>query len=67
MKYDDIKIGEYYSLNDGLSKNEQGKEELLIFVVGRDPFTGKLVASCDDWMNKVDLLSDDDYQFMEKI
>lgn len=67
MKYNDIKIGHYYKFNDGLSGNENGKDELLIFIVGRDPFSLKLVASCPDWMNKVDLVDDNEIQFMEEI
>lgn len=62
MKHNDIKIGEYYKFNYGEPLLEQ-----LIFIVGRDPFSGKFVASCDVWLNKVDLLEDDDFEFMEKI
>lgn len=62
MKHDEIKIGEYYKLTYGEPLGEQ-----LIFVVGRDPFSGKFVVSCDKWLNKVDLLEDDDFELMEKI
>lgn len=68
MKHEDIKIGEYYVLDDGLSANEIGRKGgVLVFIIGRDPFSGKLVATCDEWGHKVDLLEDDDYQFMERI
>lgn len=62
MKYNEIKIGEYYQFSYGEPLGTQ-----LIFVVGRDPFSGKLVVSCDEWLNKVDLLDYDDAELMEKI
>lgn len=62
MKYNDIKIGEYYKFS---YMKEFGTQ--LIFVVGRDPFSGKFVVACDEWLNKVDLLDQDDCEFMERI
>lgn len=61
MKHDDIKIGEYYNVNwPNLPKPQ------LIFVIGRDPFTGKLVATCTDW-KICDFLKEDDFDLMEPI
>lgn len=62
MTHDEIKIGEYYKMSYSESLGTQ-----LIFVVGRDPFSGKFVATCDEWLNKVDLLENDDYEVMERI
>lgn len=63
MKYDDIKVGEYYEFTD----SGGDPEILLLFIIGRDPFSGKFVASCDEWLNKVDLLEFEDANLMEKI
>lgn len=62
MKHDDIKIGEYYKFSYMEPLGAQ-----LVFVVGRDPFSGKFVVTCDEWLNKVDLLDHEDYELMERI
>lgn len=63
MKYDDVKIGEYYKFSwplDYFAPN-------LVFVVGRDPFTGRYVATCKEWLNHVDLLDDEDISWLEPL
>lgn len=69
MKYDDIKIGEYYNYNysDATPGPFKNSFSQLVFIVGRDPFTGGFVATCDKWEHKVSILEDDDFKYMEKI
>lgn len=64
MKRDDVKIGEYYKWNwDATSHGPD-----LLFAIGRDPFTGKLVFSCKDWNQGVDFIDDDeDFEMIEPI
>lgn len=62
MNYNEIKIGEYYQFSYGEPLDTQ-----LVFVVGWDPFSGKLVVTCDEWLNKVDFLDYEDAELMEKI
>jgi hypothetical protein len=64
MKYDDVKIGEYYKYRWG------GKDypEVLLYIVGRDPFTGRLVGACREWKEiQVDTLGDVAFELMEPI
>lgn len=64
MKHDDIKIGEYYKYNEIVHVNPTS---YLIYIVGRDPFTGKLIATSDVWLSGVDVLDDFDFELMEPI
>lgn len=64
MKYEEIKSGEYYRIKDIWGIRE---EPILVFVVGRDPFTGKFVITCKDWAMGLDFLEDDELEGMEKI
>lgn len=61
MQHNDIKIGNYYKY-----KQRNGLWDLL-FVLGRDPFTGKFVATSDAWPNAAVLLGDVDLTMMESI
>lgn len=61
MKYNDIKAGEYYKW-----KNEFTGITELIFVIGRDPFSGQFVATCKFW-EKSAFLYDYDFKNMEPI
>jgi hypothetical protein len=38
-----------------------------ITLLGVNPYTGKWVAACDDWLMKVSELEDDDWEVMEVV
>lgn len=65
MKYNDIKIGEYYKFT--WNDDDENKRTDLIFVIGRNPFNGKLVVSCKAWSPGLSHIDDEDLQYMEKI
>lgn len=61
MQHNDIKIGEYYKYKHSPNSKD------LIFVVGRDPFSSRYVATSNAWGHTAVLLSDADYNLMEPI
>lgn len=61
MKHDDIQLNTYYKYN------EPNIDPYLIYIIGRDPFSGRLVATSKDWLMSADLLDDTDIEFMESI
>ncbi len=64
MKHEEIKVGEYYRIKDIWGIRE---DMVLVFVVGRDPFTGKFIVTCKDWEMGMDFLEDEEIETMERI
>lgn len=60
MNYKDIKINYYYIYDDPLDD-----QSYLVYVIGRDAFSGNLVFSSNEWLNKVDLIDEEDAQYMK--
>lgn len=62
MKYSDIKVNNYYIYNDPIAEDKR----YLVYIVGRDRFTGKYVASSPEWINGVDLLEDHEFEYLKE-